>query len=320
MVSGILGLVASVLAVVCGWLASRWWAARRDLAGTGSQVRDFGERTARAESELAALQDEAARLDANLSALAAERAELIAERDELRQAQERTTAAQGRLEQDLARARAEQAVTSDALARERERAADAERATADAAVRTTEYQALLASVDAARSESGGPVGPVGAGGSGGPGVPGATWPILLATLARRWAAAVGALPQDRGVRTGAVSEQLAEALGRESERLREEVGVDVEVQVGGPVEPADPVTFLLAVTDLLGVLAAVCERVVVDLGAEGVRLTGDGWSGPTDELELARARAAASGVTGETPVVDGERVTVTLRPRATATT
>jgi hypothetical protein len=151
-------------------------------------------------------------------------------------------------------------------------------------------------------------------------VPGATWAILLAILARRWAGVVGAPPDDRGVRSGTVSEQLEEALGREAERLREEVGVDVEVNTGGVVEPRDPVTFLLAATDVLGVLAAVCERVTIALD-EAVVLKGEGWWGPTDELDLARQRVVASGVAADDLAVDDEdeSVTLTLRPRATAT-
>jgi hypothetical protein len=131
---------------------------------------------------------------------------------------------------------------------------------------------------------------------------------------------VGAPPEARGVRSGTVSEQLEEALDREAERLREEVGVDVEMHTSGSVEPDDPVTFLLAATDVLGVLAAVCERVMIELD-QGLVLTGVGWSGPIDELDLARSRAVASGVPADDLVVDDEdeSVTVTLRPRATAT-
>ena len=282
MVTGILGVVAGVLAVACGWLAWRAFGTRQALHGAGSKVRTFGERTARAESELAASQGQAAQLEASVSALAAERAGLLVERDELSQAHERATTATGRLEGDLARARADHAAAVEALNRERDRVSSAERATAEAAVRTSEYQALLGSVDVSTSDTG---------------VPGATWAILLATQARRWAAAVGVPPEGRGVRSGTVSEQLAEALGRESERLREEVGVDVEVGIGGSVEPADPVTFLLAATDVLGVLAAVCERVTVELD-HALVLTGEGWSGPTDELDLARRRGSGGGCVG----------------------
>ena len=305
MVSGILGIVAGVLAVACGWLAWRAVGTRRELRGARSQVRSFGERTARAESELATAEERTAQLEASVAALTAERAGLLVERYELRQAHERGNTAFGRLESDLARARADHAAAVEALTQQRVRVSSAERATAEAAVRTSEYQALLGSVDGTSEASG---------------VPGATWAILLATLARRWAGVVGALPEDRGVRSGTVAEQLAEALGREAERLREEVGVDVEMYTDGSVEPGDPVTFLLAATDVLGVLAAVCERVTIELG-RGLVLTGEGWSGPTDELDLARRRAVASGVSADDLVVDDEdeSVTVALRPRATAT-
>jgi len=310
-ITAVLGLVAGVLAIACGWLAWRWLGTRGELGSAAGQVGASGERTARAESELASAEGQIAGLEASVSSLSAERADLLAERDELRQELQRTSTAHGRLEQDLTRARADHTAAVAALARERDRAAAAERATADAAVRTNEYRALLDSIDPSVAA---PPGSASA-----PGVPGATWPILLATLARRWAAAVGAPPDTRGVRTGTVSEQLTEALGRESERLREEVGVDVEVRAGGSFDPTEPVTFLLAATDVLGVLAAVCERVVMHLD-DALVLTGEGWSGPDDELELARARAVASGMTADALSVDGEHVTVTLRPRAPATT
>jgi hypothetical protein len=304
-VSGILGIVAGVLAVACGWLA--WWAIgmRRELQGSAGRVRASQERTAQAESKLATAQERTAQLEANVSALTTERAGLLVERYELRQAHERGNTAYGRLEGDLARARADHAAAVEALTQQRDRLSSAERATAEAAVRATEYQALLGSVDGSATATD---------------VPGATWAILLAILARRWAGVVGATPDDRGVRSGTVAEQLEEALGREAERLREEVGVDVEVRTGAAVEPRDPVTFLLAATDVLGVLAAVCERVTIELDG-GVVLTGEGWWGPTDELDLARRRAVASGVAADDLAVDDEdeSVTVTLRPRATAT-
>jgi hypothetical protein len=305
-VSGILGIVAGVLAVACGWLAWRAIRVRREVQGAGSQVRAFGERTARAEAELAKAKERTTQLEANVSALTAERAGLLVERYELREAHERGNTAYGRLEGDLARARADHAAAVEALTQQRNLVSSAERATAEAAVRTGEYQALLGSVDGSTSA---------------PGVPGATWAILLATLARRWAGVVGAPPEARGVRSGTVSEQLAEALGREAERLREEVGVDVEVHASGAVEPGDPVTFLLAATDVLGVLASVCERVTIELD-RGLVLTGEAWSGPTDELDLARRRAVASGVPADDLALDDEdeSVTVTLRPRATAIT
>jgi hypothetical protein len=304
-VSGILGIVAGVLAVACGWLT--WWAfgMRRELRGSAGRVRASEERAAHAEAELATAAERTAQLEASVSALTTERAGLLVERYELRQAHERGSTAYGRLEGDLARARADHAAAVEALTQQRDRLSSAERETAEAAVRANEYQALLGSVDGSAAAAD---------------VPGATWAILLAILARRWAGVVGAPPDDRGVRSGTVSEQLEEALSREAERLREEVGVDVEVRTGDAVEPRDPVTFLLAATDVVGVLAAVCERVTIELD-EAVVLTGEGWWGPTDELDLARRRAVASGVAADDLAVDDEdeRVTVTLRPRATAT-
>jgi hypothetical protein len=313
-ITGVLGIVAGILAIACGWLAWSWLSARGQLGTAAGGVGAAAERTARAESDLAAAEGQIAGLEASVSVLSSERADLLAERDELRQELQRATAAHGRLEQDLTRERSDHAAVAAALSRERDRSAAAEQAMTAAAVRTNEYRGLLDSIDPSMAAPGESASSYSASR-----VPGATWPILLATLARRWAAAVGAPPDTRGVRTGTVSEQLIEALGRESERLREEVGVDVEVHAGGSVEPTDPVTFLLAATDVLGVLAAVCERVVMHLD-DGLVLTGEGWSGPADELELARARAAASGMTADTLSVDGESVTVTLRPRAPATT
>jgi hypothetical protein len=278
---------------------------RRELRGSSGRVRAAKERAVEAEAELATAEERTAQLEASVSALTTERAGLLVERFELRQAHERGNTAFGRLETDLARARADHAAAVEALTQQRDRLSSAERATAEAAVRANEYQALLGSVDGSAAASD---------------VPGATWAILLAILARRWAGVVGAPPDDRGVSSGTVSEQLEEALGREAERLREEVGVDVEVNTSGAVEPRDPVTFLLAATDVLGVLAAVCERVTIDLD-EAVVLKGEGWWGPTDELDLARRRAVASGVAADDLAVDDddESVTLTLRPRATAT-
>ncbi|HKA85647.1 MAG TPA: hypothetical protein VKD21_17385 [Acidimicrobiales bacterium] len=303
MVSGILGIVVAVLAVACGWLAWRAIGTRQAVRGADGRVRAAVERAAIAESELAAAEERTAKLEASVSALTSERAGWLVERHELRQAHERGTTAYGRLESDLARARADHAAAVEALTQQRNRLSSAERATAEAAVRTSEYQALLSTVDGSAS-----------------GTPGASWAILLAILARRWAGVVGALPDARGVRSGTVPEQLEEALVREGERLREEVGVDVDVHTADLLEPADPVSFLLAATDLLGVLAAVCEQVTIELD-RGLVLTGLGWSGPTDELDLARSRAVAAGVPADDLVVDDEdeSVTVTLRPRATAT-
>jgi hypothetical protein len=263
---------------------------------------------ARSESELAAAQRQASGLDANLSSVAAEREELLAERDGLRHANDELAETQRRLEEELAGVAAEQRTSADALARERERAAAAERAASDAVGRADEYRALVDSVGAPGGSAERPPG----------GAAGATWRILLATLDRRWAAGVGAPPDARGIREGTVSEQLAEALRRESERLREEVGVDVEVRTGAPLELADPVTFLLAATDVLGVLSMECERVVLELD-ESLVLRGEGWSGPVDELELARAQAVASGVIAADEIaVDDEGVTLALRPTGRA--
>ncbi|HYZ97432.1 MAG TPA: hypothetical protein VE575_01705, partial [Acidimicrobiales bacterium] len=283
---------------------------------TGRQLRAAGERVAAAESGLAAAQRQVADLDANVSTLAEERERLVGEAYELRQDNDRLTAAHSRLEEDLARARAEQAATADALTQARERAGAAERAATDAAGRADEYRALLDSVGGATEADGEPVP---AGHARGTGAPGATWRILLATLERRWAAAVGVPPDDRGMQASTVPDQLVEALGRESERLREEVGVDVEVRTAGPVEAADPVTLLLAATDLLGVLAAVCDRVTLELDG-GLLLVGQGWSGPTDEVEVARVRAVTAGLPADEIVVDADRITVTLHPGVTATT
>lgn len=121
------------------------------------------------------------------------------------------------------------------------------------------------------------------------------WMLLLAHIARRWAAVVGAPPDAGEVTLGAVSVQFAEGLAREVERVREEVGVSVELAVADPVEPADPVASLLAAIDVLGVLAAGSERVVVDAG-DRVELRGEGWTGPDEDLVAARARAAAAGL------------------------
>ncbi|HET6954885.1 MAG TPA: hypothetical protein VFI47_31275, partial [Acidimicrobiales bacterium] len=55
------------------------------------------------------------------------------------------------------------------------------------------------------------------------------WHLLLAHIARRWAAVAGVPPEGRGVTPGPPADQLAQALARETERLREEVGVDVEL-------------------------------------------------------------------------------------------
>ncbi len=118
--------------------------------------------------------------------------------------------------------------------------------------------------------------------------------------------------------------QLAEALNREVERLREEVGVDVDVDLvageGAPRlgdDPADRVPVLLAAMELLGVLAASCQQVTVELGDELV-LVGEGRLDPGDELAAVRDRVAAAGV-GIGPLVadaEEERVEVVVHPAA----
>lgn len=121
-----------------------------------------------------------------------------------------------------------------------------------------------------------------------------SWALLLADVTRRWAAVVGAPPELRRVHLGAVPDQLTEALTREIDRLREEVGVDISFQAGTPVEPSDPIVFLLAAAHLLGELAASCQRVTVELDGRLV-LAGDEWIGPVEDLEVARERAQAAG-------------------------
>jgi hypothetical protein len=150
------------------------------------------------------------------------------------------------------------------------------------------------------------------------------WQLLLAHIARRWAAMVGVPPEGRGVVAGPAADQLAQALARETERLREEVGVDVDlVAPEGAVDPAaarlgdhpaDRIPALLAAIELLGVLAASAQLVTVEVGPELV-LMGDGWDDPAGELAAARDRAAAAGATIGPVVVDGERVEVVIRPR-----
>jgi hypothetical protein len=127
-----------------------------------------------------------------------------------------------------------------------------------------------------------------------PGASGGLWDLLLAHITRRWAAVVGVPPGNRHIVPGPAAEQLAQALAREVERLREEVGVDVELSVSTPVDPADGVPFLLAAVELLGALASSAERVSVDLDGRLV-LSGDGWIDPDGEVGTARDRALAAG-------------------------
>jgi hypothetical protein len=157
--------------------------------------------------------------------------------------------------------------------------------------------------------------------SAGTGVEG-LWQLLLAHLTRRWAAMVGVPPEGRTVTSGPGGAQLAEALSREVERLREEVGVDVDLvaTAGGSRlgdDPADQVPVLLAAVELLGVLAASCQQVTVELG-ETLVLVGEGRLDPGDELAAVRDRVAAAGVAVGPLQVDAEdeRVEVAVHPAA----
>jgi multidrug efflux pump subunit AcrA (membrane-fusion protein) len=140
-----------------------------------------------------------------------------------------------------------------------------------------------------------------------------SWTLVLADLERRWAAGVGAQPTIRGVSAGPVAAQLAEGVTREVERLREEMGVDVSLTTGGPIEPNDPVVFLLAATNLLGALAATCERVTVVLDGT-LLLTGEVWDDLGDDLEVSRSRALTAGAVVDPIDVDDDQVHITLRP------
>jgi hypothetical protein len=306
----VLGLVALVvialaLAAVCINLGGRLRRTRHELAAERGEVQALTERLGHTTDELAAVKRRADVLDGRVTELTVERDALTDERDTLRHDHDQLAAAHGRLDAEHERLTAEHAATNAALARERSRAEAAEAAQVAAEKRTAE---LLALVEERTDEQGKRRGKRGRTPE-----PGAAWRILLATLERRWAGVVGALPDDRGVAADTVPEQLTEALGRESERMREEIGVDVEVTAITPIDPADPVTFLLATTDLLGVLASTCERVTLTLDGS-LQLTGEGWAGPTDDLELARARAVAAGTEVDVPAVDDEQVTLTLHP------
>jgi hypothetical protein len=129
--------------------------------------------------------------------------------------------------------------------------------------------------------------------AGRPGDDGGLWDLLLAHITRRWASVVGVPPANRHIATGP-ADQITQALTREAERLREEVGVDVELTVAAPVEPADRVPFLLAAVELLGALASSAERVTIGLDGHLV-LEGDGWVDMSGEVGAARDRAVAAG-------------------------
>jgi hypothetical protein len=99
------------------------------------------------------------------------------------------------------------------------------------------------------------------------------------------------------------------------------VDVDLEAADDGPRlgdDPADRVPVLLAAMELLGVLAASCQQVTVELG-ESLVLVGEGWLDPGDELAAVRDRVAAAGVSVSPLVVndeDEERVEVAVHPVA----
>jgi hypothetical protein len=208
---------------------------------------------------LAGAWDSAAKLESRLAAA-------TAERDELASKVDRLTSANSRAADDVERQRER----ADELALQLE-AATAERSAAPAAGE----------------------GPAAGAGSGRPGDDGGLWDLLLAHITRRWASVVGVPPANRHMATGA-ADQIAQALTREAERLREEVGVDVELTVDAPIEPADRVPFLLAAVELLGALASSAERVTIGLDGHLV-LVGDGWVDMSGEVGAARDRAVAAG-------------------------
>jgi hypothetical protein len=136
----------------------------------------------------------------------------------------------------------------------------------------------------------------GSGPTSAPGPPddeGGLWDLLLAHVTRRWASVVGVPPPNRHMATG-TGDQITQALTREAERLREEVGVDVELTLVAPVEPADRVPFLLAAIELLGALASSAEQVTIGVDGHLV-LEGDGWVDMSGEVGAARDRAVAAG-------------------------
>jgi hypothetical protein len=233
-------------------------------------------------------QREAAEARAERDRLAGQLTAAVTERDELRGQRQWLTAANARL-------------TSDAD-RQSERADD-----------------LAAQLEAARAAAGR-----------GEGDDEGLWLLLLAHVARRWGSVVGVPPPGRSVVDGPASAQLAEALTREVERLREEVGVDVDLVHVDPTEgsatgaggnlgddPADRVPVLLAAVELLGVLAASCQQVTVEVG-DTVTLVGEGRLDAGDELAAVRDRAAAAGVAVGPVVADdvADRVEVALHPAA----
>jgi hypothetical protein len=120
------------------------------------------------------------------------------------------------------------------------------------------------------------------------------WRLLLAHITRRWAAVVGVPPAHRHLAEGPLSTQITQALTRQAERLREEVGVDVELTVTAPIEPALRMPFLLAAVELMEALAASAERITVEVDGQLV-LVGDGWVDVAGEVAAACDRAVTAG-------------------------
>jgi hypothetical protein len=205
---------------------------------------------------------DAARADAERAqgALAA----AVAERDELRDKVAWLDAANGRAADDLERQRER----ADELAVLLEAATAEGRAAAEAAPRPGDLD--------------------------GPEPGGGAWPLLLAHITRRWAAVVGVPLAHRRLVEGPTAAQITQAITRQAERLREEVGVDVELTVVAPIEPADRMPFLLAAVELMEALAASAERITIELDGRLV-LVGDGWVDIAGEVMAASEKAVAAG-------------------------
>lgn len=142
---------------------------------------------------------------------------------------------------------------------------------------------------------------------------GGAWALLLGNLERRWVAAVGVQPEDRGLKSTTLTEQLVESLEREIERVREEVGVDVSFTVTEANEPEQPVVFLLAALDLLGAVVFTCERVRLDLDGD-LLLVGETWTELGDEIETARTRAISAGAAVDEIDLADDHLRITLHP------
>jgi hypothetical protein len=210
----------------------------------------------------------AARADADRAqgALAA----AVAERDELRDKVTWLDAANGRVADDL----------------ERQRERSEELAVLLEAATTGGGAATGPGAEAVVTGDGDDAG----GSTGGDGV----WRLLLAHITRRWAAVVGVPPAHRHLAEGPLAAQITQALTRQAERLREEVGVDVELTVTAPIEPALRMPFLLAAVELMEALAASAERITVEVDGRLV-LVGDGWVDVAGEVAAACDRAVNAG-------------------------